>query len=51
MRRRLGDRFALMLDGRYLHTASTVSQSSFGQYGFDGQNSIVASLGVSFYLK
>jgi hypothetical protein len=51
MRRRINDRFAVMIDGRYLHTANTVSGSSFGQYNIDGQNSIVAALGVSFYLK
>jgi hypothetical protein len=51
VRRRIGDRFSVMLDGRYLHTANSVPQSSFGQYSFDEQNSVVASLGVSFYLK
>jgi hypothetical protein len=51
VRRRIRDRFAVMLDGRYLHTANTVSGSSFGQYNIDGQNSVVAALGVSFYLK
>ena len=51
VRRRVTDRFAVMLDGRYLHTANTVTGSSFGQYNIDGQNSVVASLGVSFYLK
>jgi len=51
MRRRITDRFAVTIDGRYLHTANTVSGSSFGQYNIDGQNSVVAALGVSFYLK
>jgi hypothetical protein len=51
VRRRVGDRFAVMLDGRYLHTANSVSGSSFGLYAIDGQNSVVASLGLSFYLK
>ncbi len=51
VRRRVTDRLAFMLDGRYLHTATTQVGSSFGQYRFDGQNSVVASLGLSFYLK
>jgi hypothetical protein len=52
VRRRVGERLAFMLDGRYLHTAaSQTSSSSFGQFRIDGQDSIVASLGLSFYLK
>ncbi len=52
VRRRVGERFAVMLDGRYFHTAaSQTSSSSFGQFRIDGQDSIVASLGLSFYLK
>jgi hypothetical protein len=51
VRRRVTDRLAFMLDGRYLHTATTQVGSSFGQIRIDGQNSVVASLGLSFYLK
>ena len=52
VRRRVGERLAFMLDGRYLHTAgSQTSSSSFGQFRIDGQDSVVASLGLSFYLK
>lgn len=52
VRRRVGERLAFMLDGRYLHTAtSSVSSSSLGQFRIDGQNQVVASLGLSFYLK
>ena len=51
VRRRVTDRLAFMLDGRYLHTATTQTGSSFGQFRIDGQNSVVASLGLSFYLK
>ncbi len=52
VRRRVGDRLSFVLDGRYLHTANpVVGSSSFGQFRLDGQNQIVASLGLSFNLR
>ncbi len=52
VRRRVGERLAFMLDGRYLHTATnSVTGSSFGAIRIDGQNQVVAALGLSFYLK
>ena len=51
--RRVNDRLALFLDGRYLRSgqASTGTQTSFGQFRLDPQNQLVASLGLSFTLR
>ena len=51
--RRVNDRLALFLDGRYVRSgqASTGTQTSFGQFRLDPQSQLVASLGLSFSLR
>jgi hypothetical protein len=53
VRRRVHDRLMVVLDTRYLRstTAYFSSGSSFGQFGADGRNQFVASLGLSFSLN
>jgi hypothetical protein len=53
VRRRIHERFAAMLDCRYLHASDLryATSSSLGQFHLDGQNQILASLGVSFNLR
>jgi hypothetical protein len=52
VRRRIHEKFAAMADCRYLYASNLYgTSSSFGQYRIDDQSQIVASLGVSFYLR
>jgi hypothetical protein len=52
VRRRINDKISAMVDCRYLHASDLryATSSSFGQFHLDGQNQILASLGVSIYL-
>lgn len=52
LRRRITDRLAVMLDGRYVHTPSyDPGTSPFGTFRLNDQNRIVGALGLTFNLR